>query len=130
MSLKRVVVKPYDRYKFEVWEDFNYQIELKENEFISGVVPKGYTTDGASIPRIFWSLYPPYKSEYFSACVLHDYLCSRAMHETSIKEAYKRADLAFYKHLRLLNVNFATCFIFYHWVDKFHKLKCYFKGYK
>ncbi|EJE0943572.1 DUF1353 domain-containing protein, partial [Campylobacter upsaliensis] len=54
MSLKRVVVKPYDRYKFEVWEDFNYQIELKENEFISGVVPKGYTTDGASIPRIFW----------------------------------------------------------------------------
>ena len=130
MSLKRVVVKPYDRYKFEVYEDFSYQIELGVNEIISGVVPKGYTTDGASIPRIFWSFYPPYKSEYFSACVLHDYLCSKAMHETSIKEAYKRADLCFYKHLRLLNVNFVTCFIFYHLVDKFHKLKCYFKGWK
>ena len=63
--MKRVVVKPYDRYKFEVYEDFNYQIELNDNEFI-----------------------------------------------------------------RLLNVNFATCFIFYHLVDKFHKLKCYFKGWK
>ncbi|MCA5589820.1 hypothetical protein LA342_08570 [Campylobacter upsaliensis] len=88
-------------------------------------------TDGASIPRIFWEfLILLIKVSILVLVFYNDYLCSRAMHETSIKEAYKRGGFGFYKHLRLLNVNFATCFIFYHWVDKFHKLKCYFKGWK
>jgi hypothetical protein len=37
------------------------------------VVPSGFVTDLASIPRIFWSLLPP-DGEYAYAAVIHDYL--------------------------------------------------------
>jgi hypothetical protein len=36
-------------------------------------VPRGFVTDFASIPRIFWSFLPP-DGEYAYAAVLHDYL--------------------------------------------------------
>jgi hypothetical protein len=38
-------------------------------------VPKGFITDGASIPRIFWSLLGPF-GPYFQAAIVHDYLYS------------------------------------------------------
>lgn len=37
------------------------------------VVPKGFVTDFASIPRLFWSALPP-DGEYAYAAVVHDYL--------------------------------------------------------
>lgn len=46
-----------------------------DDSFTSYVyVPKGYLTDGASVPRMFWNIIPPWGS-YGQACVLHDYLC-------------------------------------------------------
>ena len=36
-------------------------------------VPKGFVTDFASIPRPFWSLFPP-DGEYAYAAIIHDYL--------------------------------------------------------
>ena len=36
-------------------------------------VPKGFITDFASVPRIFWNILPPW-GEYGKASVLHDYL--------------------------------------------------------
>lgn len=38
------------------------------------VVPKGYRTDFASVPRFFWRIIPPY-GRYAKASVVHDYLC-------------------------------------------------------
>ena len=117
-KFKRVAVKPYDKYKFEVVEDLKVSLNC-----IDFTLPKGYTTDGASIPRIFWSLYPPYKPQWLTACVIHDYLCSQAMHAQDKYEAYKLADLAFKESLEYLNVNKITIFIFYNWCDKLHKLR-------
>ena len=37
------------------------------------IVPKGLITDGGTIPRVLWSLFPPYY-RYFPACVVHDYM--------------------------------------------------------
>lgn len=37
-------------------------------------VPPGFLSDGASVPRAFWSLIPPWGA-YGQAAVLHDYLC-------------------------------------------------------
>lgn len=37
-------------------------------------VPKGYLTDGASVPKVFWNVIPPW-GKYGQSCVLHDYLC-------------------------------------------------------
>ena len=42
----------------------------RDQEF---TVPVGFVTDMTSVPRIFWSLYPP-TGVYSLAAVLHDYL--------------------------------------------------------
>ena len=34
-------------------------------------VPVGFTSDGATVPRILWALFPPV-GRYFLAAVLHD----------------------------------------------------------
>lgn len=34
----------------------------------------GFRTDGASVPRVLWALYPPVGGDYDEAAVLHDYL--------------------------------------------------------
>ena len=39
-------------------------------------IPKGFFTDGASVPRIFWNIFSPWGS-YFSAALVHDYLYSK-----------------------------------------------------
>lgn len=36
-------------------------------------VPKRFVTDGASVPRPVWVLYPPMDGDYDAAAVLHDY---------------------------------------------------------
>jgi hypothetical protein len=49
-----------------------------ENYFGYGVhVPAGFIFDGASTPRIFWSILPPFKDVKVAACI-HDYLCTQA----------------------------------------------------
>jgi len=37
------------------------------------VVPAGFQTDFASVPRIFWAMFPPW-GRYSPAAVVHDYL--------------------------------------------------------
>jgi hypothetical protein len=38
-------------------------------------VPAGFETDGASVPRMFWSILDPF-GPYFKAAVIHDWLYS------------------------------------------------------
>jgi hypothetical protein len=38
------------------------------------VIPKGFKTDGASVPRLLWWLFPPFGGDYDQAAVLHDFL--------------------------------------------------------
>src|SRR5262245_30343962 len=48
-------------------------------------VPAGLTTDGASIPQVFWIKYPPFTGSYRDAAVIHDYYCqtkSRSWQDT------------------------------------------------
>lgn len=48
--------------------------KLLEHVEVSGVcVPSGFITDGATVPRLFWCLFPPI-GRYFPATTLHDYL--------------------------------------------------------
>lgn len=39
-------------------------------------VPKGFKTDGASVPRVFWGLFDPF-GPWFPAALVHDFLYSR-----------------------------------------------------
>lgn len=40
-------------------------------------VPKGFETNGADIPRVFWLIVHPFKPKYLHAVVAHDYMCSQ-----------------------------------------------------
>jgi len=55
------------------------------------VIPAGYKTNGANIPRLFWFIIPPFKPKYLPAVIIHDFLCD--------KEQYKKADELFAKYL-------------------------------
>lgn len=51
---------------------FEYHIGV-ENSGIVITVPAGFVTDLATVPRAFWSLFPP-DGDYAKAAVIHDYL--------------------------------------------------------
>jgi hypothetical protein len=60
----------------------DYWRVLKEFKFYMGspksnmyvTVPAGYLTDGASVPRLFWNIVPPW-GRYGAATTVHDVLC-------------------------------------------------------
>jgi hypothetical protein len=37
-------------------------------------IPAGYESDGASVPRLFWRLFPP-SGPWTGAAIVHDWLC-------------------------------------------------------
>lgn len=56
--------------------------KLVESYSCNGVtVPAGYETNGADIPRVFWSYIPPNTPKYLPAIVVHDWLCDNHMYE-------------------------------------------------
>lgn len=69
-------------------------------------VPQDYLTDGASSPRLLWSLVPPWGA-YGQAAVLHDYLCENLSIESSGRQvSIKRAEAdSIFKHaMKVLGV--------------------------
>jgi len=63
---KDIIVSPTSDNRYIVQKDIVYK---------DIVVPKGYKTNGADIPRVFWSIIPPFKPKYLPAVIVHDYLC-------------------------------------------------------
>ncbi len=92
----------------------SYEIN-KEVRYKDIIIPVGYRTNGADIPRIFWSLFPPNKSDYLPAVIVHDYLCD--------KEEYQKADLYFEEILRDLRVDFISRYLLVKSVSLYHSYK-------
>ena len=78
------------------------------------VVPAGYRTDGANIPRILWSFVPPNKSDLLPAVIIHDYICDQRQ--------YKKADNYFEDVLKSLSVNKTLIKILVTGVRVWHKV--------
>lgn len=57
---------------WRVTKGFHYYLDQDNRTGVS--IPYGYLTDGASVPRLFWNLIPPWGS-YGQAAVVHDLLC-------------------------------------------------------
>lgn len=74
---------------------FTYDIGKLGGETIE--VPAKFTTDFASVPRIFWNILPPW-GKYGKAAVLHDWLYH--------KQTYTRArtDKIFLEAMKVLGV--------------------------
>lgn len=84
--------------KWRVENSFDYHVgKVDSREVIT--VPKGFTTDFASVPRIFWTLIPP-DGKYSQAAVLHDYLYVQKI------TTRKKADKIFLEAMKVLKVPF------------------------
>lgn len=84
-------VKPTIQNKYVLME--NYQVENVR-------VPKGYETNGADVPKLFWWFVPPFKPKYLPAIIIHDYLCD--------KKKYSLADSLFESTLYKIEISFTT----------------------
>lgn len=67
------------RYKIEGYTSYTFktlaELSYTTNKGVIHTVPVGFTTDGASIPRIFWSFIgSPFTGLYRRAALIHDYL--------------------------------------------------------
>jgi hypothetical protein len=60
-------------------------------------VPRGFVTDLASIPRIFWSVFPP-DGQYTYPAVIHDFMYWTQTHPREV------ADRVFYDGMKFMNV--------------------------
>jgi hypothetical protein len=43
-------------------------------------LPAGLVTDGASVPRVFWVMYPPWTGNYRKVAIIHDHYCNTKSH--------------------------------------------------
>ena len=64
-------------------------------------VPAGFLTDGASVPRVFWSLFDP-TGPYLQAAVIHDYLYNTQVFSR------ETADEVFLEAMKACGVGFIT----------------------
>lgn len=60
---------PIKGFLFKTCSDMHVYVD---NSLI--VVPAGYKTDLASIPRVFWNILPPQQANFIAPAILHDYL--------------------------------------------------------
>lgn len=120
--MKPPILKPLDKNLYEVVR--RYTVYLNCCGCV--VVPAGYKTNGADIPRLLWRLFPPNSPEYMPAVVVHDYLCDIA-DEATLKDERKRAfleaDLAFKEMLQRLGVPKWKVALFYRAVRLHHTVK-------
>ena len=106
MKYTQVKLQPLQSHKFKLLDDLEYK---------DVVVPKGYKTNGADIPRVFWSIYPPNRSDFLPAVIIHDYLCD--------KGEYRKADDLFEECLKELGVKRFDVVVLVGAVRLYHRLK-------
>lgn len=86
-------------------EDFQYWMSDENGKGII-TITKGLITDFASVPRIFWNIFPPW-GKYGNAALLHDCLYQR---QTYTKE---KTDLIFLEAMWCLGVDYFTRWTIY-----------------
>jgi len=95
----------------EIWtliSPFTYVLIYKNKLSDHFIIPEGFESDGASVPRIFWAIFPPW-GKYAESAVLHDY------HYRVPKSYIKRkdADKIFLLGMKTLKVNIISRYIIY-----------------
>jgi len=101
-----IIITPRLDDKYKLKKSFTYK---------DITIPENYHTNGADIPRFLWIFWPPNRSSYLPAVIVHDYLCD--------KKEYKKADYYFKEILELLNINKFTIWFFYKSVRLYHKIR-------
>lgn len=99
---------------WHVSEGFKFYTGNREDDAWVNV-PAGYLTDGATVPRIFWSLLPP-MGRYGAAAVVHDQLCEHPVlyvKGTPVAIKRKQVDRIFNEAMKVAHVPRLTRWIMY-----------------
>ncbi|EKN4849223.1 DUF1353 domain-containing protein [Yersinia enterocolitica] len=89
------VLEMLDDYRWRLVEPFEFWLTNNPDDVIK--VPTGYVTDLASVPRVFWTLFPPH-GRYSKAAIIHDYLYDNTL------RTKKEADKIFLDGMQVLGV--------------------------
>ncbi len=103
-----------DGIHWELLEDFVYYLEDNKDYIIK--VPKGYRTDFASIPTLFWS-FLRHRDIYNKASVIHDYLCDTDGDNGRFNK--RKVDSIFYEAQCVLKIPCWKASIFYWFAQQF-----------
>lgn len=97
---------------WRVLREFRFWAHIPRLGRVWVTVPEGYLTDGASVPRLLWSLIPPW-GKYGQAAVVHDLLCEylQVVTEAGEPAAITRAecDALFLEAMQVLQVPQLRC---------------------
>lgn len=96
--MKRALVR-WSRNSWVLGEDFSI-------EELNIVIPKGFKTDLASMPRIFWWIVPPF-GDYNEAAIVHDYLYKNNIYSQQV------CDKIFLDIMKMYGVNILTRWVLY-----------------
>ena len=107
-----LIAIPPDYKLYKVQINFEYHVG-DENSLEIIKVPKGFITDGASIPKFAWSILGGPMGEYSAAAVVHDYCYKYKLYTR------KRCDYIFYEAMQVLEVPFWKRWLMYHAVRTF-----------
>lgn len=116
--LTPLIIKKVGSQLWELHEDLIFKSDKYPGLFIA---PKGFVTNFASIPRIFWTIYPPV-GNYDAAAVIHD---GGYSHILTTKDGIKIntvkhvIDNIFYECLRVCKVNRFNAKLMYMLVRRF-----------
>ena len=96
-ELPKLIAIPPDYELYEVPESFEYHIGYEDSDEVVKV-PKGFITDGASIPKFAWSIIGSPMGKYSAAAVVHDFL-----YHTK-KYTRRKSDAIFLEAMKVLGV--------------------------
>lgn len=90
-----------DHMLLELLEDINFE---------SNRVRAGFITDGATIPKFLWSILSPFE-DYFTSCILHDFLCDLSLlakTDDEVRAKRKYADATFNLSMKHYKIKTST----------------------
>jgi hypothetical protein len=71
------------------WLKKPYYELLEPVECAGHLVPSGFISDGATVPRIFWPIFPPV-GRYLKATLVHDYYLQQGIDRKTCDQKFKQ----------------------------------------
>jgi len=112
-ELSDLVLTPINERDWKLLECWSLRVNDKYY-----TIPADYVTNMASIPRIFWNIYPPSSGRYRKPAVLHDWMCSNNI---------KNRDEIFRDYMLQEGCVLFNVYSFYYSVKLYHNIKNIFK---
>jgi hypothetical protein len=114
-EVEQPVIEFIDERRVRLVEDFHTHFS-KGQEIYVYTVPRGFITDGASIPEIFWGFpfyFTPFQGKTLPAAVVHDHFYTNEIPPKSY------ADWTFYNLLKKYKAGYIKSLLYYIAVSNF-----------